>query len=166
MENKNNIVYRVQSPTLETNPFFNRHVPIKRVTVSGDGSIEFNPNEQKYIYFSQSEKHHCYYIYHKVVKIINDLLKDAKNRPEYAKLDLPENMAGLLPGRCNALQYYTNMNIKVMENVQKFFSDYLPPQHVELVSLKYLNSFATLLNDCTVHNTKKCHSKCEVKCKL
>lgn len=158
MESINNIVYRVQSTNLDTNPFFNRHIPIKRVSVSADGNIDFNPDEHKYIYFSKNEKHHCYYIYHKVVKIINDILRDAKSKPEYAKLDLPDNMAGLLPGRCNALQYYTNMNMKVMQNVQTFFSDYLPPQYVELVSLKYLHSFASLLDDCTVKNTRKCHS--------
>ena len=154
MSDIENSLFRVQLADKNVDPYYNRHAPIKRVSISADGGIEFNPDERKYIYFSKSMKHHSYYLYNKVVQIINDELKYAKGRPQFSKIDLPENMAKFLPSKFASLKYY-NMNSEIIKKVQAFFRDYLPPKDVELVSLQYLNTFGTLLDNCAIKNSKK-----------
>ena len=154
MSDLDNRLYRVQLADENVSPYYNRHAPIKRVSVSAQGDIEFNPDEMKFIYFSKTMKHHTYYMYNKFIQMINDELKYAKGRSEYSKLGLPKNLSKLLPTNYNALKYY-NINSNILKNLQCFFKDYLPPKYVELVSLKYIDSFGVLLDDCIVRNSKK-----------
>ncbi|MBE5757761.1 MAG: hypothetical protein E7345_02385 [Clostridiales bacterium] len=150
----NNRLFRMQSNNDELNSFTNSNMPIRRVVISDDGEITFNPDEHKYIYFSRSPKHHYYYIYKKILKIINDELKraHAENNFEY---NIPANLKRYLPARFTSLKHYTTFNTNVIRNVQTFFRDYLPPKYVELVSLTYLNAFTEFINKCVVHNMKK-----------
>ena len=154
MRDLDNRLYRVQLADTSANPYYNRHAPVKRVSVLSSGEVEFNPDERKFIYFSKSVKHHSYYMYNKVVQIVNDELKFAKGRPEFAKLDLPDNMGKFLPSRYCALKYY-NINTEVIKKLKNFFRNYLPPKEVELVSLRYLNCFGQLLENCVVKNSRK-----------
>lgn len=150
MEEKYGYLYRLQSDTPGMS-FLKKNYPIKRVIVADDGKIEFNPNQNNYIYFSRSQNHHAYYIFNKVLKIINDELDLAKSNPQFAKFNLPDDF--------RVFTYYTNVNLEVIKNVQKFFTEYLPPKYVETVSLKYLNCFSKLLDECNIHNIKKVEEK-------
>lgn len=146
---ENNIkkLYRIQSFANNIDPYTNRNVPIKRVSISNDGKIVFNPNSDQFIYFSPTDRHHCYYIFNKVLKIITDELSKAKNNPYYKKLNIPEDF--------RAFTYFTHTSIDVIKEVQKFFENYIPPKYVELVSLNYLSAFSDMFKDCSIKNVKK-----------
>lgn len=140
-------LYRVQANEQESDPFVNRNLPIKRVIISAAGKIEFNPDARQYIYFSRSQKHHIYYIFNKVLKIIVDELNHAKSRPIFKYLDIPEELASYNLYKCS--------DHKIIKRVQDFFRNYLPSTDVELVTLKYLNSFGKVLDKCIENNRSK-----------
>lgn len=147
-------MYRFQSRD-DINSFINSAYPIRRVIVGCDGDITLNPNSEQFIYFSRSKKHHEYYIFNKVFKIIAEEIKRAKKDPYFSKLDLPENF-----------RIYRNMfhlNNSVIKQVQNFFTNYLPPQKVELVTLQYLNAFYELLEQCAIKQKLK-DVKLNIKC--
>jgi len=140
-------LYRVQADKQDTNPYLNRNLPMKRVIVSSVGKIEFNPDAKQYIYFSRSQKHHIYYIFNKVLKIIVDELKNAKAQPIFKYLDIPEDLTNYNLYKCS--------DHKILRRVQNFFKNYLPQTDVELVTLKYLNSFGKVLDKCIENNKSK-----------
>lgn len=124
--------------------YLNRGYPAKRVIVRNDGGLYFNPDANKFVYFSRTKDHHCYYIFNKVLKIINNELEKARQNNPF--ITLPEEI--------RMYQYYNCVNLQVIRKVQRFFKDYLPPQHVELVTLKYLESFSRIYEICAVVNSK------------
>lgn len=156
MEKKDKL-FRVQSFEDNVDTFTNRNMPIRRVIISDEGEIQFNPDEHKYIYFSKTPKHHYYYLYKKVLKIIDDELR-AIHQASILDYNIPENMKKFLPSRWNSLKHYTNFNTNVIKNVQSFFRDFLPPKYIELVSLTYLHAFTNFINDCSMQNMKKVKS--------
>jgi len=145
-------IHRVQADDVGDNPFLNRSVPIKRVIVAPDGDLEFNPDSEKFIYFSKSYDHHNYYIFSKVLKIIREELAKANADPKFASLNLPDDF--------RAFSYYNNVNVDIIKRVKDFFRNYLPPKYVELVTLKYLHSFTDLITNCTELNVRKDKTKC------
>lgn len=151
MESKLKSVHRVQTPDLNQSPFASRSTPVKRILVSDKGVIKFNPDENNYVYLSRTDRHHGYYVFNKVMDIINENLRRAKANPEFQNANLPENF------KIHSLFYDVNLNS--IKDVQHFFSHYLPPQYVELVSLKYMNSFGDLLEECKVKNQIKRRNK-------
>lgn len=140
-------LYRIQAYTDNLDPFTNRNVPVKRVIVSNDGKIVFNPNSHQFIYFSPTDRHHCYYIFNKVLKIITDELAKANRNPAFSKLNLPEDF--------RAFTYFSNTSVNIIKDVQNYFENYIPPKYVELVTLNYLNAFSAFFEDCSVRNVKK-----------
>lgn len=123
------------------------HYPAKRVIISNDGQIEFNPDASKFVYFSKTEKHHVYYIYTKVLKIIMAEINRSKDLPCVKTLGINNNF--------RASDFLGGLNYRVIKEVQKFFQEYIPPKYVELVSIKYLNVFSGLFEDCAINNLKK-----------
>ncbi len=140
-------MYRVQNSNTQINYF----LPVKRVIVSKFGQLEFNPDQNRYIYFSRTYKHHAYYIFHKVFGIIKGELKKAKANPKLSNLNLPMQF--------QFFDSYQNVNIKVIKQVKDFFSNYLPPQAVELITFEYLNCFANAFEDCCINNKVKTEGK-------
>lgn len=139
-------VYRIQSDNLQTP--YRSQFPVRRVFASDEGEIVFNPNNEKYIYFSSNKKHHCYYIFNKVLKLVCEQIKKAKEDPQFRHLNLPEDF--------RSFTWYSAVNRKIIKDVKYLFCNYLPPQYVELVTLKYLNCFSHLFSKCSVeHNTSK-----------
>lgn len=148
-------MYRVQSIDLDSKPYLNNNIPIKRVVISNAGKIIFNPNIEQYVYFSRTDKHHIYYIFNKILKIIVDELKKYENLKIYKTLGLPEDL--------KEYHFYRNVDWNVIKRVQDFFRDYVSPIGVELVSLTYLNQFSDFINRCVVNNKKrKSNSKPEI----
>ena len=93
MDNKKLLkLHRVQATNIDSSHLVKHNSPVKRVHISACGKIEFNPNEQHYIYFSSTNEHHVYYIFNKVIGIIISELNNYKNTNEYKKLNLPENL--------------------------------------------------------------------------
>jgi len=148
MDNLNEI-YRIQNTDISIPT--NKQMPAKRVLVSGDGAIKLNPDTQQFIYFSRTKKHHAYYIYSKVLKIIQEEIKKAQCDPQFAKLDLPDDF--------RVFKHFTHVNVEAIKQVKNLFKNYLPPQEVELVTLQYLNSFSKLFELCATKNTKKTFGK-------
>lgn len=146
-------IHRVQQSKYndKDNFFNNPNVPGRRVIISGEGKIILNPDSQKFIYFSRSRKHHAYYIFNKIFKIISDELRKAKQDPKFAKLDLPDEF--------RAFTYYTHVNTEVIKQVKHFFKNYLPPKKVEVVTLQYLNAFSKLFELCATKNNNKTFGK-------
>lgn len=142
-----NKVFRIQASEKETCPFLNRTTPVKRIIVADNGALKFNPDSNKFVYFSRNEKHHTYYIFNKVLKIIKEEVAKASKDPQYAKLKLSNDF--------RAFSYQTNVNIEVIKRVREFFANYIPPKYLELVTLKYLNSFSSLMDECTSRNVSK-----------
>lgn len=140
-------MYRVQSINLDSKPLLNKSVPIKRVIISNVGKINFNPNLNQYVYFSRTDKHHVYYIFNKILKIIVDQLKKLESVKMYKDIGLPENFDESI--------FYRNVDWNVIKRVQEFFRSWVTPIGVELVSLTYLNSFSDLINRCYVNNKNK-----------
>ena len=147
MKNKYQEMYRVQSVDEERSIFTAKNMPVRRVLISGCGKIEFNPDDMKYIYFSRTNKHHVYYIFNKVYRIIVDELRKNENHAMYKKLEIPCDL--------HMVDFYKTPSVNVLKRVQLFFRDYLPPVSVELVSLRYLNGFCDFLNDSLVYNKNK-----------
>ena len=139
-------MYRIQAGD-NHNPFEIKSAPVKRVTVASDGEITFNPDSNKFIYFSKNNKHHTYFIFNKFFKIIKDEIKKANTNPQFAKLKLDDDF--------RAFTFHSNVNIDAIKHVREFFKNYIPPQYLELVTLKYLNSFSTLIDECSIRNVKK-----------
>lgn len=129
------------------------HYPAKRVIVSNDGKIEFNPDASKFVYFSKTEQHHVYYIYSKVLKIIMAELDKHKDLTCVKELGVLSNF--------RATDLLSGINYSIIKEVQKFFQEYIPPKYVELVSLKYLNVFSRMFEDCAIENLKK-QAQCNV----
>lgn len=135
------VMYRVQNASYK----LNEYLPVKRVIVNGLGKIDFNPDGNKYIYFSKTNKHHVYYIFYKVLKIIRNNVKMANKFPKYADAALPPDFTLEMAFR----------NSQIIKDVKKFFSDYMPPCEVELVTLRYLNTFAKMVNEYATKNKNK-----------
>lgn len=147
MENKYSFLYRIQSSNKPSSISNLMNMPAKRVLISGCGKIEFNPNENKYVYFSKTDKHHVYYIFNKVLKVIINELEHHEKTNAYKALNLPQKV-------CNK-HFIMSANYDIVKRVQDFFKNYIPPMQVELVTLKYLNTMAKFLDKCTIRNTKK-----------
>lgn len=139
-------IYRMQSEIQGIHPKLCKHYPVKRVNIGENGEIKFNPDSSKFIYFSKTEKHHAYYIFSKVLKIINSELRKAKDMPQIKSLNL-ENF--------RSTEFLNKANYNIIKEVQKFFRDYIPPQYIELVSLKYLEAFSRNFEECAIKNHKK-----------
>jgi len=140
-------VHRIQTPDSGLNPITNKAVPVRRILLSKNGFIKFNPNENNYVYLSRTDRHHCYYIFNKVMDIINDNLEFARQNPEFKNAQIPSDFK--LP------HLFYDVSLSTIKDVQHFFSCYLPPQYVELVSLKYMYSFGELVEKCKVKNQEK-----------
>ena len=151
MEKELKSVHRVQTPDVDFRPISSRSTPVKRIMVDAGGFLKFNPDENNYVYLSRTDRHHGYYIFNKVMDIIGENLQKAKADPQFSSLNLPETF------KIHSLFYDVNLN--TIKDVQHFFSHYLPPQYVELVSLKYMNCFGDLLEECKVKNQIKRRSK-------
>ena len=147
MEKELREVHRIQTPNENFSPFASRSTPVKRILIDDRGFLKFNPDQNNYVYLSRTDRHHCYYIFHKVMEIIGENLKFAKADPRFKGVKLPNDF------KIHSLFYEVNLNS--IKDVQKFFADYLPPQYVELVSLKYMNSFGDLLEQCKIKNAVK-----------
>ncbi len=140
-------LYRVQSINLDSKPFVNKNIPIKKVIISNVGKIKFNPSSNQYIYFSRTKEHHIYYIFNKVLKIIVDELKKYENLKVYKTLGLPDDL--------KEYHFYRNIDWNVVKRVQDFFRDYISPIGVELVTMKYLSEFSQFIEKCYVNNKNK-----------
>ena len=147
MEKELREVHRIQTPNENFSPFASRSTPVKRILIDDKGFLKFNPDQNNYVYLSRTDRHHCYYIFHKVMEIIGENLKAAKADPKFKGAKIPSDF------KIYSLFYEVNLNS--IKDVQKFFADYLPPQYVELVSLKYMNSFGDLLEQCKIKNAVK-----------
>jgi len=139
-------MYRVQSITEDSKPLVNRNIPIKKVIISSAGKIDFNPSINQYVYFSRTDKHHIYYIFNKILKIIVDELKKYENLKVYKTLGLPDDLKDYY--------FYRNIDWNVIKRVQEFFRDYISPIGVELVTMKYLSEFSQFIEKCSVSNKK------------
>lgn len=146
MENKYSNMYRLQSSSVGSE-YSLRQAPIKRVLISGVGKIEFNPDESQYIYFSRTNKHHVYYIFNKVLKIIVDSLNSLNHLKIYKTLGLPNEL--------DESSFYIAASSDVLKRTQDFFRNFLSPLTVEMVTLKYLNTFSRLFETCAVINKQK-----------
>ncbi len=122
-------------------------LPAKRVIVTNSGEIIFNPNENNYIYFSKSREHHVYFIFYKVLKIIVSELKKRNHTREYKSLGLVRELS--------EAAFYINVSKDIIKNVQEFFKNYVPSICVEMVTLRYLNTFSGLFETCAAENLKK-----------
>lgn len=140
-------IYRIQHPNIDQNPLQNVQYPVKRVIVSDSGKIVLNPDSQQFIYFSRSKKHHAYYLFSKVFKIICNEIKKAQADPYLSKLDLPEDF--------RVFKFHSQVNVQAIKQVKNLFENYLPPKKVELVTLQYLNAFSQLFEKCATKNSKK-----------
>lgn len=140
-------LHRVQSNSFNPQLTRTRNEPRKRVIISSCGKLVFNPNEDQYIYFSKTNKHHVYYIYNKVISIILDELKNSSHSQAYKKLRLPDNIP--------PYYFYSRIHIDIIKRVKDFFKNYLPPSTVELVTLNYLHAFSEFFLKCSINNKKK-----------
>ncbi len=140
-------MYRVQSVISYDDGLNTKNLPVKRVLLSGGGQLIFNPNSDKYIYFSRSAGHHIYYLYSRVFKIVKEELRWAKNNDAYRKLNLPDDF--------RAFTFRTNVNVDMIKDVQNFFKNYLPEKSIESIELDYMAGFGKMLEECSVYNVKK-----------
>ncbi|MBQ4558025.1 MAG: hypothetical protein IJA61_01450 [Clostridia bacterium] len=125
----------------------------KRVDVLSSGDVDFK-DMQSYLYLSKTKGHHSYFLFIKMLDLIDSELKFIKSNEYYKKAQLPENVSELMhTSRQNGT--YSKLNTKLLKEVQAFFKEYLPSESVELVSLEYLNSFNELINTCAISNSVK-----------
>ncbi len=137
-------LYRVQAPSAVL-PCIKKDLPVKRVLISGVGKIDFNPDSRQYVYFSRTDKHHVYYVFNKVFKIVAEEI----NRFDKA--------SAILPGhdKMSVNDFYNAVNKSVLRDIREFLKDYVPSSSVELVSLSYLSSFYNFFVDCATSNKQK-----------
>ncbi|MBO4936754.1 MAG: hypothetical protein J6C90_00325 [Clostridia bacterium] len=140
-------MYRVQSLCTDNNPYLNKQCPVKRVVISNSGKINLNPDNQKFVYFSRTKKHHCYYIYNKILKMISAEISKLKKDTYFSKAKLPSDF--------RAFTYHDNLNIRGIKEVKDIFENYLPPKELELVKLEYMECFRELFEICSTLNSKK-----------
>lgn len=140
-------MYRVQSLCTDNNPYLNKQCPVKRVVISNSGKINLNPDNKKFVYFSRTKKHHCYYIYNKILKMISAELSRLKKDAYFSKAKLPSDF--------RAFTYHDNLNIRGIKEVKDIFENYLPPKELELVKLEYMDCFRELFEICSILNSKK-----------
>ena len=140
-------MYRVQSPVIDSNGFNVKNLPVKRVLISDEGTIQFNPNSDKYIYFSRSRDHHLYYLYTRFFKMVKEELIWAKRLEQGKNYCLPDDF--------RVFTFHTNVNVDMLKNVKSFFNNCLPKKSLEIVELDYMPSFTSLLEECCVYNVKK-----------
>ena len=117
--NNLNEIYRVQGSE-KNNPFLNPVCPIKRVLVSDTGKIKLNPDSEHFIYFSKSKRHHSYYLYSKVLKIISKEIDLLRKSPIGAQLHIPEDF--------RAFRYYTHLNYEDIKRVKELLTNYAQPK--------------------------------------
>ena len=134
-------IYRMQGKSSKNYDFSNINCPMKRVIVRKDGYINFNPDNNKFVYFSKNINHHCYYIFNKIIKIINTEIDNYNN----------EHKANLCSQSLRKFHCY-GANINVINEVKKIFLDYFPPKYIEVISMRYLWSFTRLFEDCAIIN--------------
>ena len=140
-------MYRVQSTVSVDDGLNTKNLPVKRVLISDDGEIAFNPNSDKYIYFSRSKNHHLYYLYSRFFKIVKEELVWAKRLDSYKHLGLPDDF--------RVFTFHTNVNVDMVKDVQSFFNNYLPKKSLEAIQLQYMDSFGKMFEECSVYNVKK-----------
>ena len=140
-------MYRIQSVARDSDGLNTKNLPVKRVLLSDDGEITFNPNSDKYIYFSRTENHHLYYLYSRFFKIVKEELVWAKRLDKYKHLNLPDDF--------RVFTFHTNVNVDMLKDVQSFFRNYLPKKSLETIQLDYMGEYGKILEDCVVYNVKK-----------
>lgn len=145
-----NEIYRVQNSKIEE-PDYTQQAPLKRVLVANDGQIALNPNQEQFIYFSRTRKHHAYYMLNKIFRIIVSEIEKAKRNPYFAKLDLPDDF--------RAFTYYAYLNINSVKQAKNLFENYLPTQKLELITLKTIHTFNELFEACSIDNHLKTFGK-------
>lgn len=145
--NKFSQLYRVQSTSKRSTLSISKNYPIKRVIINGLGKVVFDADAGNYIYFSRTDKHHCYYIFNKVLKIINEEITNAK------KLKLIDK--DYIPDDYKLFNHYYNVNIEIIKKVKEFFNHYIPEAKLELVTINYLNGFSKFIDKCALINAKK-----------
>lgn len=145
MDNLNEI-YRVQGSE-KNNPFLNPACPIKRVLVSNTGKIKLNPDSEHFIYFSRSKRHHSYYLYSKVLKIISKEIDLLRNSPMGESLKIPADF--------RAFRYYSHLNYDDIKRVKDLLTNYTSPQDVELITMSHMPAFSELFEYCATKNHQK-----------
>lgn len=143
-------IYRVQNSIIGE-PDYTQQAPLKRVIVSSDGQIALNPDQEQFIYFSRTRKHHAYYMLNKILRIIVSEIEKAKKNPAFAKLDLPDDF--------RAFTYYADLNINSVKQAKNLFENYLPTQKIELITLETLQAFNELFELCATDNHLKTFGK-------
>lgn len=138
---QNNLLsmYRVQNLDDDMNYF----LPVKRVIVSKNGGIVFNPDQNRYIYFSRSYRHHAYYVFHKVFSTIRGVLKN--NASSQFKLPSSHQLFGS----------YQTVNVNNVKQIQDFFYNYFPPYFFELVAFDYIKCYSDIFEKCSIKNMDK-----------
>lgn len=139
-------IYRIQGSE-KNSPFLNTQCPLRRVLVSDDGKITLNPDSQHFIYFSRSKNHHTYYLYSKVLKIICKEIDKIKKSSIASRISLPDDF--------RAFKYYSHLNTEDIKILNNLFTNYIPPQEIELVTLKNLPAFYSLFEYCSTKNNQK-----------
>jgi len=143
-------MYRVQSVTTANNGLNVKNLPVKRVLLSDDGKIAFNPNSDKYIYFSRARDHHLYYLYSRFFKMVKEELLWAKRLNKCGKYNLPDDF--------RVFTFHTNVNVDMLKEVKAYFKNCLPKKELEIVDMEYLPSYKNMLEECSTYNVKKKYS--------
>ena len=145
-KNKFAVMYRVQSHNSNRKLDINKAYPIKRVIINGVGKIVWMQNASQYIYFSRTDKHSCYYLFNKVLKIVYEELA------RYKYENLNEEFSILKSYRVFSKEIY--FSEQAIKRVWNFFNAHIKTDKLEIVTLTYLEGFTKFIEDCSIHNNK------------